>query len=411
VSVVDTIATSISNYMSTWSEDSRRVGRFSSIGTQLDRRVHLEKAVDWLCVAQDATPDGGVSRSYHLAKLPYFDFTGWASSYAETTGYIIPTFLNASKFLNRPDLAERAMVMADWEVAVQMESGAVCAGLDLKPETSKPAIFNTGQVMFGWLKAWEFSRREDYLNSAVRAGEFLVSSLDDQNNWTQNISPCTDGNTSNYRAYNTRTAWALYMLGQVTGEQRFSSAALKNVEYIVSTADENGWLANCCLDQPSSPLIHTIAYATRGIMEVALSEQREDLLDAASLMAEGVMANLAKDGFLVGRLDQNWDPVVAWSCLTGTAQMGIIWGKLYKATGQEEYLDAMERAISFLSRKQITGSGERHLEGGLAGSFPVSGGYGQYQLLNWAAKFFADLLMLERVINDQSSELELSAIY
>lgn len=201
------------------------------------------------------------------------------------------------------------------------------------------------------------------------------------------------------------------MLGQVTGEQRFCSAALKNVEYIVSTANENGWLANCCLDKPSSPLIHTIAYATRGIMEVALAEQREDLLDAASLMADGVMDNLGKDGFLVGRLDHDWNPVVTWSCLTGTAQMGTIWGKLYEATGREDYLDAMERGISFLSRKQITGSGEKHLEGGLAGSFPVSGEYGQYQLLNWAAKFFADLLILESVLEEKNSEIRSSSIF
>src|SRR5262249_8247777 len=45
---------------------------------------HLAATMDWLARAQDATPDDGVSAVYSLA-------SGWAASYPETTGYIIPT--------------------------------------------------------------------------------------------------------------------------------------------------------------------------------------------------------------------------------------------------------------------------------------------------------------------------------
>jgi hypothetical protein len=48
----------------------------------------------WLARAQDcsASRDGGVSRHYSL-------LTGWATSYPETTGYIVPTMLdNAPEF-------------------------------------------------------------------------------------------------------------------------------------------------------------------------------------------------------------------------------------------------------------------------------------------------------------------------
>jgi hypothetical protein len=34
------------------------------------------------------------------------------------------------------------------------------------------------------------------------------------------------------------------------------------------------------------------------------------------------------------------------------------------------------------------------IRGGLAGSWPVSGEYGQYRILNWATKFFADALLV-----------------
>src|SRR5207244_2120129 len=46
----------------------------------------LHAAAAWLCRAQDASTDGGVSGRYLLSR-------GWTSSYPETTGYIVPTLL------------------------------------------------------------------------------------------------------------------------------------------------------------------------------------------------------------------------------------------------------------------------------------------------------------------------------
>ncbi len=411
VNVVKIITKKANSILSPFSKDSRAVSKWSGRSTELPIQVHMKKALDWLCVAQDSTPDGGVSRSYHLAKLPYFNFTGWAPSYAETTGYIIPTFINAASVLDKPELEERAITMADWESSVQMSSGAVCAGLDLDPATSKPAIFNTGQVLFGWIKAYQLSGNQSYLQSAIQAGDFLLASLDDDSNWTQNISPCASGGGRNYRAYNVRSAWALCLLGKLTGEKKYIAAAVRNAELIVSTSKQNGWLPNCCLDEPETPLIHTIAYAARGILEIGLLEEREDLIAAARAMADGVLENLQADGFLAGRLDQDWKPTVQWSCLTGTAQMGIVWGKLASYYGSEKHLDAMKKAISYVSSKQVTMSGDTKLEGGVPGSYPVSGAYGEYQLLNWAAKFFVDLLILEEVIANNNVQLELSDIY
>ncbi len=47
---------------------------------------HVAAAARWLAVAQEASGDGGVAGRYRLG-------TGWTSSYPETTGYLIPTFL------------------------------------------------------------------------------------------------------------------------------------------------------------------------------------------------------------------------------------------------------------------------------------------------------------------------------
>jgi len=56
----------------------------------------INEGLQWLVRAQDnsATRDGGVSRHYSLAN-------GWAASYPETTGYIIPTMLLHARLRQR----------------------------------------------------------------------------------------------------------------------------------------------------------------------------------------------------------------------------------------------------------------------------------------------------------------------
>src|SRR5690606_29399804 len=53
-----------------------------------DHRPHRQEAVDWICRAQDATPDDGIARGYSVLYSPYFRSRGWQPSYPETTGYL-----------------------------------------------------------------------------------------------------------------------------------------------------------------------------------------------------------------------------------------------------------------------------------------------------------------------------------
>ena len=113
----------------------------------------LDAAIQWICRAQDATPDGGVARSFGFVYQPFFRCKGWVASYPETTGYIIPTMFDYARESGRQDLFDRAVRMADWECDVQMANGAVQGGTVAQP--ASPAVFNTGQVIFGWVRAYQ----------------------------------------------------------------------------------------------------------------------------------------------------------------------------------------------------------------------------------------------------------------
>lgn len=55
----------------------------------------------------------------------------------------------------------------------------------------------------------------------------------------------------------------------------------------------------------------------------------------------------------------------------------------------------MRKTIEFVKRTQNPEHPNPEIRGGVKGSFSFSGQYGQYELLNWPAKFFCDALLLK----------------
>src|SRR5262249_44194937 len=112
-------------------------------------------------------------------------------------------------------------------------------------------------------------------------------------------------------------------------------------------------------------------------------------LRAAVLLADGLRRVLRPDGWLPGRLDANWGAAADFVCLTGESQIAESWLLLYEATGKAEYREAALRANAFV-RRTVSLDGDPGMRGGVKGSFPVDGLYGQWQYLNWACKFTID---------------------
>src|SRR6478672_7531558 len=87
----------------------RRLDRSGPPPVAPSSQAVLDATMAWLCRAQDhsASADGGVARDYSV-------LSGWASSYPETTGYIIPTFIEYARRTGNAEMRERARRMADW---------------------------------------------------------------------------------------------------------------------------------------------------------------------------------------------------------------------------------------------------------------------------------------------------------
>ena len=356
--------------------------------------VHIKAAIDWICNAQDATPDKGVSRSYIIRWNPYFKHIGWLPSYPETTGYIIPTMFDYYSISSEEQYRKRAIDMADWLCEIQMENGAIQGGYIGQPLS--PSVFNTGQVIFGWLRAYKEVKDKKYIIAAEKAGRFLVKMQDKDGAWRVTTSFCAPGPNPYY----TRVAWALLKLNSFTGQKIFKEAAMKNLKWAITMQYPNGWFKNNCLSNHKRPLTHTIAYATRGILESGLILKDDFLIERAKITADKLLEIQMDDGSLVGCYNFKWQPVVNWRCLTGIAQISIIWLKLYKLFGNKKYLLGAHKANNFLKTTQNVLSKNPGIRGGIKGSHPIWGTYSPYEFLNWATKFFIDALILEEIFRN-----------
>lgn len=346
--------------------------------------IHLSAAIDWLCRAQDrrrGQPDaGGVSAGWSFED-------GWLPSYPETSGYIVETLLAASRTLRRPELVERANRILDWELSIQNPDGSF-PGHFGEPD-SRPVIFNTGQIMHGLIAGQQELGRNDCLDAAVRAARWMLDKQDPDGCWRRSV------HNDIPHTYNSRAAWALLRTGLLSGEQPFVEAALRNLEWASAQATACGWFRENAFRRDESPFTHTIAYAMRGLIEGGVLAGEPRFIDTATTAARALLAVQRPDGWIVGAFDDHWTPVGRYSCLTGVAQIALNWQRLRQLGIVGDWQPAIDRALGFLKRHHRILGDASPQDGGVAGSTPIWGRYSRFEYPNWAAKFFADALIME----------------
>ncbi|HVQ13701.1 MAG TPA: hypothetical protein VMS40_08925 [Vicinamibacterales bacterium] len=358
-------------------------GLYSPDPSDLDPRRHLDAAIEWLKRAQDAGRDRGVSYGVRFGA----DFQ---ESYPETTGYICRSFVELSRKNGDADLLRRAVEMGEWEASIQMPSGAVMGGkLNTNPT---PAIFNTGMVLLGWSALVCAGATERRPIAAIRAADWLVELQEPDGNWTRGNSEFAHARAT---VYNVKAAWGLCELGAAIDREDYVRAATRNADFCLRHQLPNGWFSDCCLTDPSRPLLHTLAYAMEGLIGIGELTGRWDYIEAARTTADSQLRIMASDGFLPGRQDKNFGAAVDWCCLTGSAQTSIVMSRLYRLTGEPRYAEAAARLNRFLMAHHDIRNTDLRLRGGLPGSWPVWGDYGRFTILNWATKFLVDALRLQ----------------
>ncbi|MBP9818260.1 glycoside hydrolase family 127 protein [Candidatus Shapirobacteria bacterium] len=351
-----------------------------SRGRVLDDRRHLAAAMKWLCLAQDATGCGGVAASYDLI------LKKWGNPYRETTGYIIPTFLNYAEMTGNDEFRKRALRMGDWEVKDQLVDGSwgeVAENDKSKTPNKNKKVFNTGQVMLGLCTLYDKTGEKKYLTPVVKAAEWLMS-IQEKDGRFEKFT------TAGARTYHSRVDWPLMEVYRLTGEKKYLTVAINNLNWVLEQQNNLGWFDNCSLGIEGKPWTHLLAYTIRGLWECGRISDNSRYTVAAITAAKKML----KMKLLPGTFDKNWQSTDRYSCLTGNLQIAIVWQKIYQETGEKIYLEAAERIIDLTKKTQVL-EGHREAVGAIAGSDPLWGDYCANKLINWATKFFADTIMMK----------------
>jgi uncharacterized protein YyaL (SSP411 family) len=364
---------------------------FGAQGATESSRKHLDATMQWLCCAQDRCGGHGVSAGYSF-------IDGWYPPYPETTGYLIPTFYDYAALSGREECRDRARRMADWEINIQLPCGGVQGGHYVGPTPNRsPVVFNTGQVIQGWRRAYDETADERYLDAARRAADWLISVQSKDGAWR------VDGPSVStlVHAYDARSAWGLLEVEAMVNDGRYAEAAHRNLEWTLRQQRTNGWFANNNFVNYWLPPTHSIAYVMEGLIESERLSGEPRYLTAARKTAETLLKIYDMLGFMPGEFDCDWSCNGNFSCLTGNAQIARVWLQLFQKTGEEAFLRRAIGLNKYVKTSQKLRSLHSGVRGGVKGSFPLGGFYQPYCYPNWSAKFLADSLILEeRVFND-----------
>jgi len=344
----------------------------------------VKAALAWLGRAQDhsATRDGGAARHFSL-------IDGWAPTYPETTGYIVPTLIDCSKRFGDQALSARARRMLDFLVSIQFPEGGFQGGV-IGATPRVPVTFNTGQILLG-LAAGVTAYGDPYRDAMRRAADWLANSQDPDGCWRKHRTPFARASD---KAYETHVSWGLYEAARVERNEAWVEAANRQVRWALSRQQPNGWFSDNCLNDPEHPLTHTIGYVLRGVVEAHRFTGDATFLDAAMRCARGAQQAVAPDGRLPGRLGRDWRGAVDWVCLTGSVQIAHCWLLLAEISGDRSLAESAFRVNAFV-RRTVRTTGDLGVVGGVKGSLPCDGGYLTWELPNWAAKFFIDANLVE----------------
>jgi len=339
---------------------------------------HLDAAIKWIITACKANDNHGISKGYNLL------YGLWYPPYPETTGYTIPTLLNVSQQLQQPELKKIALDLADYLLTIRTREGGVGHWTD---PTNNPIVFDTGQVLFGWLAAFDITGDEKYMRAALRAGNWLVSAQDFSGSWKDHQHLGIE------KVIDTRVAWALLELNKRSYQDSFKKAALCNLNWALEQQDADGWFRHCSLRQREFPLTHTLAYTAEGLFECGRLLEDSRYIEAAQLTADALLENQNNNGSLAGTYGPRWETTTNWACLTGNCQMSRLWLSLHMMFSEKAYCEAAKRAIRFVAGRQHL-QASSNICGGIAGSHPIYGRYERFKYPNWAAKFFVDALLV-----------------
>jgi len=340
--------------------------------------LRTRAAIQWLRKSIAVTGGQGSSHSWH-------PLWGWSKPYPETTGYIIPTLFDYATLHQDASLKHLAIDCAHWLCSIQMPNGAF-TGLLLG--NTQPSIFNSTQILFGLTRVLQHDPGNKPVHQALqKCVWWLLSMLETDGSWKRHAF--VPGFTPSYY---TRAVLGLLIANEVLQDAAIRSRMHHALNFYALRFQRNHAILDWGFKPGKAAFTHTIAYTVEGFLQCSLILEDAALRQKSIAAADQLLLEREKaGGRTAGRYNTNWKGDYAFTCVTGNAQLSVLYQRLFELTGEKKYRIARATFLQEILKSQKL-SGNLNRVGGLPGSMPIWGAYLPFRYPNWAAKFFLDAM-------------------
>jgi len=354
----------------------------------MERLKSLDNAINFIVESIDNKTNG--SRAFYSRF--FFPLNGWSKPYPETTGYIIKTFDDLIYENNYFHLEDFSKNMADWILSIQNNDGSFPGGLYDENEPSDKSIFNTAQILIGLHSRYKRTNDKKYLNSATKGANWIAECIDEfgnisKYNYENNFMP----------SYYSRVCWPILLV--CNEESQENKILIEKTHSVMNNiADRqlsNLFISDSGFKKGSYAFLHTIAYTIRGFLECSNFVKGDKFFNIAYELSEKFMKKFEIKKVLAGAYYEDFSGVNNYRCLTGEAQMAIIWLMISDLTGDLRFLNTASKLLDKLELEVKSRNTIFFKKGGLQGSKPFYGRYISFRQPNWASKFYIDAVILE----------------
>lgn len=364
------------------SDNLKLVGKSRSID------ISLKDTFSWIEESFKATGDGGSSAYYRFSN-------GWKGSYPETTGYLIPTLYDYGKYSGDVKYNSLAKNASDWLLSIQSKEGG-WQGLQID-DACDLRIFNSGMILDGLIRAYVEEGDEKYLESAKKGMYWILSKTDNNNLFSLN-------NVVGGGTFDTLVCACLLMVIQYLDDDERTNLETKLKSILnkhLELQTDNYWFKNCNFKNDGTALLHHLGYTIDGLLISAELLDDDYFYQCAKKSARKLLSKFEVNQNLSAYLYEDWtfknDLGNGYSmCLTGLSQIAIVFQKISSKENDERYRSAALKINDIVSCISNHKSNNKGISYGLAGSYPVNGNYQSFQIVNWAAKYHAESLLLSQ---------------
>lgn len=345
----------------------------------------LENALTWF--NESVTETGMYASKYSMLWERYF------SPLPENEASWIRTLMKVKK--HHPTIYEKYFgqkniesKIAEWLLTIQRPDGTFPTSFE-DLNNQPPGIFVNGRILSGLLTYYELHKSEKILSSLLKNAQWLLNMQMQEGSWQHY--------NFNVPHSNTMTAYSLIKLGHSINDNSFIDAGIKNIQYTISQQAQNGYFP----DKPGKRTDHysdIIAFTLLGIL---LSSKKLNNLSFIPFVEKGfkpLQELIKKDGYLPGEINDEFRTTVNYCCLRGNCLLSSVGFGLYELTKNNSYKISAERLLQYVKEKQMR-SRHSYLNGGITGSWPISGKYNTYEIHSSAVRNFTHALLEEDQIN------------